>query len=163
MPAEPENRLLQAQALQRLVEGARRVGRHPFERFGDIELPEPARCRCVACGQRQHRVDGLDGALQELGRRRVSYAARSRSQRGLAPAEQSLCEYLCPVGANVADRPQLVQRVARGQLRPLLGRVDGRNGRRQRASEDDAFVRLDRSGYCCLPTEDQVLRKPLTL
>ncbi len=79
--AQPHHGVEQAQRLQRLVEGARRVRRHTLQYLGYVVTPDAAGRRRVARGQPQHGVDALHGAVQELDRFGVVHIALPRRQR----------------------------------------------------------------------------------
>ncbi|OPZ07831.1 MAG: hypothetical protein BWZ10_02760 [candidate division BRC1 bacterium ADurb.BinA364] len=144
--AQPDGGPQQQQRLQRLVESARRIGRRMLEHLRQIALAQAARFCGVAPRQVQHGVDGFDGAFEEFHRFGVGGQALARFLGRSPPAQQALRQGHAPIGADVADRPQLVLLAPREQGLPVLLsaiRRDAGNG----AGESDAFVIQNRRPF----------------
>ncbi|MFZ1962338.1 MAG: hypothetical protein WAU78_02515 [Roseiarcus sp.] len=151
--------MAQAQGLERLAEAGGGMGRRPLQRLGQV-VPAygPGRFG-VAAGQFQHRVDGLHRGVQEgLGFPVAGQPGPGGLSRR-APGDEALAQDHAPVGADVADGPELVEGAPGQEPVHFLGRVQGRNPP-HRPGEHDALIRLDHHGLGLAQAAGQPGRPP---
>ena len=159
VPAQPENGVAQAQRLERLAEASGGMGRRTLQRLGDVVPAQgPGHCG-VAAGQFQHGVDGLHRGVQEDLRFLVARQAGPGGLGRRSPRQQALAQDHAPVGADVADGPELVEGAPGAERVHLLRAVQGRNPP-HRPGEHDALIRLDHDGLGLAQAPGQPGRPP---
>ena len=137
--------MAQAQGLERFVEAGGGMGGRPLQHLDQVVPAQGPGRRGVAAGQFQHRVDGLHRGVEKGLGLPVAGQPRPGGLGRRAPGEQALAQDHAPVGADVADRPEFVERAPGLELVHLLRTVQGRNPF-DRPGERDALVRLDHHG-----------------
>ncbi len=137
--AHPQHRVTEAQKLKGSTERTRFARGHLLQHVCHI-LPEPlSRPAGITIGQRQHRVDGLNGTIEEFHGGRIGGQPRPCRLGRRPTAQQSLVEDHLPIGTDVADRAQLMQLSVRRQSDPVRRVVQWRNGLHG-SHKHDAFV-----------------------
>ena len=89
-----------------------------LENIRDLMASQLAGCGCVAGCQIQYCLDRFDRAVEKLDRCRIRRQSITRGERCLFAPQQAVRQHPPPIGANVVNRPEFVQRVSSNDRAP---------------------------------------------